>query len=146
MKGQKLICGLLLFALCIPVLASCGKQTLSAPPLRNSITVEYDTATAAPGDVVRAAAFDCYVHATVEELSFEKDYGTFGELCVSVGDRVEQGDLLATLDRTTYDAALESARTALDERNAKLNTDRRKAEIAIELAKLDLADARDAGG
>ena len=126
-------------------LAGCSAKTLEAPPLRDSITVAYDTAAVTRGDVVRMVAYDGYVRATLEQLNFSKDFGTLGEVYVSVGSRVEEGDVLATLDRTAYENALATAQDALTARNARLDADRRKAEIAISLARLDLEDAQQGG-
>ena len=132
-------------ALLVLSLAGCSSGRLTAPPLRDSITVDYDTAAVTRGDVVRLTAYDGYVRATVENLTFSKDFGTMGEVYVSVGDRVEAGDVLARLDSTVYDTALTTAQEALAARSTRLESDRRKAEIAISLAELDLSDAKARG-
>lgn len=128
------------------VLASCSQtSTLVAPALRDSVTVEYDSAVCERGDVVSVTAYDSYVRAVTSDLCFEKEFGSLGEVCVKVGDSVAAGDVIAKLDCSGYDAAIERARSALTAREERLATDTRKAEINIELAKIDLSEAKTRG-
>jgi len=136
------ICFVLIFALILP---SCSAEVTTAPALNDAVEVSYDTAFVTRGDLKRTTLYEAYVRATVEELSFVKSNGVFGELLVGVGDSVKKGDILAIMDTSAFTASIESAHAALKAHEEKLIFNRRQKQIDIELAKLDLDDAQNGG-
>lgn len=144
MRRTALFVTILVLVLAV-ALSACSQTVTNVPELRESVTVDYDTATAEYGDVLSVISYDAYVCATLEDVYFEKETGTLGEVYVGLGDRVEAGDTLAVLDCTAYDAAIENAQSAYNTRNSTLKSDVRKAEINVELAQLDLNAARESG-
>ncbi|MGC9399699.1 MAG: efflux RND transporter periplasmic adaptor subunit [Anaerolineae bacterium] len=74
------------------------------------------------------------------ELRFEIP-GTVAQVHVEVGDRVEQGDVLATLDAEALELALEEAETRLEEAQTENARQIEEAQLSLETAQLRLEQA-----
>ena len=87
----------------------------------SSSTSALRTVTAARGNVRSAVSgTGTVVPATQQNLSFGVA-GTLTEIDVKVGDQVKQGQVLAKLDRTTFQTALDQANNNLTTAQATLN-------------------------
>ena len=81
------------------------------------------TATATTGTIVSSVSLSGTVaSSTVKELSFGTA-GTVTEVKVAVGDKVTTGEVLASVDPSSYDVQLETAQANLAAAQAKLSTD-----------------------
>lgn len=78
-------------------LTCCQQQEDSAPELLEPVGVKVDAAPAQFGDIYTISVYDGEVMPYVEELYFSVD-GRLAELTVSIGDTVQQGQVLAVLD------------------------------------------------
>lgn len=89
-------------ALCLLLLCACGAQS-DAPALLEPVHISSDMASAAYGNIYDGVVLEGNVLPQTETLCFEAA-GRVGELCVSLGDRVEAGQALVRLDTQTLQA------------------------------------------
>jgi len=142
-------CTFVLCLLVIPLLAACAQQEPDPRPIRNLRTMVV-------GDIsdIRNAQLPGRARSADEvDLSFDVS-GTVIERPVSIGSKVEKGDLIARLDPRDFQAQVRSAEA--DARNAQSNFargsellkdkfiseaeyDRLKARVDITQATLDVA-------
>lgn len=137
-----LLSGLLLFAL----LAGCAskEEGYPAPELLEPRGVSLDTAVVTRGEIWRTTVLEGVVVPGVRELSFAAS-GMVKEVYVSPGSHVKEGDLLAAMDVSYYESALEAQRELLTFRQSSEDIARREQDIQIELEELALADLKDSG-
>ena len=112
MSVRKILSGLLAALLLAAISACRGDEEV--PELLEPAEIVYDTAVVTRGDLSRAEYYDAYVVAEVDELSFDIA-GTVASLHVQLGDAVKAGDLLAELDTTAVDRAVEDVQKALND-------------------------------
>ncbi len=112
MSVRKILSGLLAALLLAAISACSGDEEV--PELLEPAEIVYDTAVVTRGDLSRAEYYDAYVVAEVDELSFDIA-GTVASLHVQLGDAVKAGDLLAELDTTAVDRAVEDVQKALND-------------------------------
>lgn len=74
------------------------------------------------------------------ELRFDIP-GSVAEVNVEIGDRVEQGDVLATLDAEALELALEEAQTRLDQAETENERQIEEAQLSLKSAQLRLEQA-----
>lgn len=139
-----------LCALCVSatlLLSACGEEQVTEleTPLRQVRSIIVDSGTG-----VFERSFSGTLHASQEtSLSF-KVSGTIEDIAVEVGDEVKKGDVLATLDTSTYSLETQKAQASLSEaqsefRNAKADYDRtKKLYEAGNSSRSDLDNARTA--
>jgi len=134
---MKKVSGILALFMFLAGLAGCQESTAEVPELLEPVGVKTDSAVVQYGDVYDISVYGGEIAPYLEELCFEVD-GRLGEVLVSVGDTVEAGQLLVTLDSEDLLEKIE----ALEEDvayAAKANAAAdRKAEIKVEIAKLEL--------
>ena len=144
-------------------LVGCALQSVTEPhridpdneptPIPTSVVIAKPTYSVERGTVARQIKLSGQVVPVSEtSLAFDLD-GQVSELNVQRGDQVVAGDLLATLNTNSYEQELTLARSALDVAEARLAAveaqvanDRRRAEIALEAAQLQLDYAIATGG
>lgn len=103
-KQRKLSCGAekyiaLLGAACILFgLTGCTKQETAVPELLEPVGAQLDTAVAYVGDINDVSVYSGRIVPHVEEIYFTVD-GYLEEISVVCGDRVQEGQVLATLDK-----------------------------------------------
>jgi multidrug efflux pump subunit AcrA (membrane-fusion protein) len=122
----------------LPLLAACGvaEQPPVAKPLRVSVIT---VGQAAPASAIEAAG----TAALRKEipLGFTTP-GQIARIAVQEGDRVQRGQVLATLDMTSVGASLEAAAAERDRAGAELNRLRQLyAQGWITKARLEAAEA-----
>ncbi|WP_062517884.1 efflux RND transporter periplasmic adaptor subunit [Demequina gelatinilytica] len=89
----------------------------------SSASAQYRVATAGTGDVTQTlTATGSLASASEQDLAFQLD-GTVESLAVAVGDVVEAGDVLATLDTSDLDDAVTEAKEALADAKEALADD-----------------------
>ncbi|MEM6780837.1 MAG: efflux RND transporter periplasmic adaptor subunit [Pseudomonadota bacterium] len=128
-------------------LSGCGEEqaTELEAPLRQVRSIVVDSGTG-----VFERSFSGTLHASQEtSLSF-KVSGTIEDIAVEVGDKITKGDVLATLDTSSYSLEAQKAQASLTEaqsefRNAKADYDRtKKLYEAGNSSRSDLDNARTA--
>lgn len=87
----------LLAGMLLGILGGCQKEEYQVPELKEPVEVKVDTAVAQVGDIYEIDSYSAQIVPYVEEAWFLED-GTLKELHVMIGDMVEEGQLLATLD------------------------------------------------
>ena len=105
---------------------------LTREPKKTETTAEPElqTTTVRQGDLsIRATGAGTLVAGNEETLGFESQ-GTLAEVVVKKGDSVEKGDLIARLDDTEAQEALDDARIALAELRSPLSIAENKVKIA----------------
>ena len=144
MKKQLSSCKTLLVLILAGSLLACGQD--DGPPeeqLRPVRFVMVDT-----GSGTRARSFSGLSKSSTESRISFKVAGTVTNVPVQIGQRLEAGDLIAELDRATFDLQAQQAEAALVEsqanyRRAAANYDRTKGLYANDNASLnDLESAR----
>lgn len=128
-------------------LSACGEEQDAAleTPLRQVRTIIVDTGTG-----VFERSFSGILHASQEtSLSF-KVSGTIEDIAVEVGDQIKKGDVLATLDTSSYSLETQKSQAAFAEAqsqfsNAKAEYERtKKLYEAGNSSRSDLDNARTA--
>ncbi len=148
---------MLLVALCL-LLVGCrfgGRPTptpiaLPANLQTPSATTTVDAFPVIRGEVVQLETFSGRVTPAREEDLFFRRGGQIADVFVRDGDRVEAGDLIATLDNSLIEIDLESAllglaiaKENLQQAEANLRVQRQQAETSLEIAQLRLQGAAD---
>lgn len=130
-KSIVYILGLLL--LCS--IMGCTDGGSSAPDLLEPVGVKLDTAVVEHGEIYEATVYKGEVVPYVEELSFAVD-GYLGEVSVKIGDAVQEGQVLATLDSEKLEKQIEN----LEDEIAHIH---KIGEYSDRLAALDIAIAEE---
>ena len=139
---KKQIAGLLALAL---LLSGCGPQTVTqAPTLREPASVSLGTVKATRGEMYEIASYDAYVTPCSQVLCFGVS-GKMGETLVKVGDRVEAGTVLASMDTTSTQTKLESVEEKLADIKKKGEFSDRIAKADIKIAEAELAILEEEG-
>lgn len=135
---------LCVLGLCLGV-SGCGeKAQMEAPELLEPRGVTLDTVPAQRGTIWCTTVLEGLVLPGVRELSFEAS-GSILEVTVCAGSRVKEGDVLATLDVSYLESALEAQKSYLAYREEQERITERELEIQLELARLALEEQRQAG-
>ena len=101
------------------LLSGCSRHGASnIPVLLEPVDLRYDTAVAYRGDLYDTAYYDGWLVPEVEYAAFEKN-GILSEIVVSIGDSIEQGEILAYLT----DDGLEDRMNVLESDMEKLQKD-----------------------
>lgn len=135
----------LLSSILILLLTGCGvNETASAPELLDPVGVQIDVAQAKKDTIYNIASYKGEIAPYVEELQFVAD-GRVGQINVSLGDTVQKGQVLVTLNEETIRNQLDS----LDKEKAEINKmgsfSDQKMTIDIEIAKTELEQLRQSG-
>ncbi len=140
---KKLACLLMLLML----LAGCGApaaETASAPELLEPAGMKPDTEVAVRGSICVLQTYEGLVMPETRELSFP-GAGVLSEVNVCVGSDVTEGQVLARLDYSVYEASL----AALEDSHAYSVRERelslKKARLQLELAEAELEQLKAAG-
>ena len=144
MKTRRLTC--LLFVAII-MLVGCGGQPKQIPadvtPTEADTTPEPTLPPPSPGKTVVA---DGQLSSPYPSLALAFGGGASGQvltIAVKAGDVVQAGDLLAVLDDTELQRAVEEAQVDLDQASINREQTIAQADVNVRLAQLDLADARE---
>jgi len=87
----------LIMVLVLLVLSGCQKENDKVPELKEPVGIKVDTAVAKLGEICDINAYEAEIVPYVEEAGFLQD-GVLKELHVTVGELVEEGQILATLE------------------------------------------------
>ena len=144
MKNRDIFPSNILPLLLVSSLVACGGE--EAPPEEQLRPVRYVMVDA--GNGTRSRSFSGVSKSSTESRVSFKVAGTVTNVPVQIGQRLEAGDLIAELDRATYDLQAQQAQASLVEsqannRRAAANYDRTKGLYANDNASLnDLESAR----
>jgi len=127
---------ILLFTVFTFSLTGCQKEVDNVPELLNPVTVTFDSVKVEKGEIYNVTAYQGNVTPYVESLSFTKD-GTLKEMRVVVGDRVEEGQILARLDDENLQEQIKDLEEQIEEITVSGEFDDRIAELDIRIAQLD---------
>lgn len=117
-------------------LAACGHDDSTAPATASEPAPEWSA----------VALGQVQVEGGLRRLSMPRD-GLVQQVLVQVGEHVEQGQLLATLDPESARLALGAAQAALDQANAKVTTlQTRIGDLELRRKRLAAVAAAGAGG
>ena len=127
------------------LLTGCGKQTAApAPTLLEPVDAAEDTARVTRGDLLQAEVFAGDVAVYTEPLAFSV-HGKLDALLVAVGDRVEQGQTLATLDCDGPRRQIETLQNQLSMLESEgVYTDRQN-QADVDIAREELAALEESG-
>lgn len=140
---RKVIIGLIL--LICGILSGCQSETtMTVPELLEPVGVKSDMVTAQVGDIQQMFVYNAEVVPYVEKLHFITD-GQFDKYTVSVGDEVQEGQVLAMLDDEAARDAIEALETTIREIKRSGEFQDRQAKADIEIAKATLAMMQEAG-
>lgn len=123
--------GAWLRALCLLAALWTAAAAETAPELMEPVGVQMDTVDAYVGTLERLELHDGYVRPYVEGLSFSRE-GTVGEVYAVVGQKVQKGDALVSLDQEAQQERIEALKAQIEQ--AQTNAD-----FAEQLAQIDLA-------
>ena len=125
--------GLLSAIFTIISLTSCRQEP--PPPIESVRAIKYTTVNEIASGQIRK--FSGVVEAADKSsVSFEVP-GNVQEVRVNVGDKVSEGDVLAVLDKRTYELNVKSAEAAVGRARARLTNSRNDLERLKRIAKLD---------
>lgn len=128
--------------LCCIALCACGESQKAAVEVTvknvemNPLTEE-QTSAVEYGDIVRRSLFDGVITPYVEELVFQED-GIFLDYKVTLGERVEKGQLLATTDVGDASAQAERYQEQIDDLTATYNYNMQTKKNSQDIARLNL--------
>lgn len=130
------------------LLSGCGEtKALEVPELIQPVGVDMDTAEVVKMDLSGVVAFSAQIVPSVEELSFLSS-GSIESLNVSIGDKVKEGQLLASLSVTSGKAKdlrseIETLRAQNEDRNKQGQYDIEMLEENINELRKQLAKEKD---
>ena len=146
--NMKLIQKLLILSLVVVLVIMSGCSTTSTreiPELIEPVGMEPDIAIAEYGEIFNVTSVEGIVLPFIHELCFEAN-GIVDEVYVTVGSEVKAGDIIARLDSDIYEQSLSAAVDNLDYSTEAWNLTKKKAELQIEIAELELDDLIREGG
>lgn len=142
MRRNTIVALLLLLAL---LLTGCaGTEEMTAPPLREPAGMEQDVVTVTRGSIGKVQTYSGLVLPEVLELSFT-GAGLITEVLVSVGSQVKAGQVMARLNTASLESALDSARDQLEYSDTEHELNRKKRELQLDIARLELEELRNYG-
>lgn len=121
-----------------------GGETVTAPPLREPAGMEQDIVAVTRGSIGRVQTFSGLVMPEIRELSFSVA-GPITEVLVSVGSQVKSGQPLAKLNTASLESALASARDQLEYSDTEHELNRKKRELQMDIARLELEELKSYG-
>ncbi len=136
MKKRRMLLGLLLG---VAILAGCGSNAVTVPPLQEPVSVTLDKTAAYIGDIYNVTYYDSAVVPTVEALSFTMD-GTVGNVCFYPGMEVNKGDVLVELDVTEEKARAQALQAELEHTQIEGTYNDTMAQLDIELLQVELEE------
>ena len=142
MKRNTIIAIFLLLALLFTGCA--GTEAMQAPPLREPAGMEQDIVTVTRGSIGRVQTYSGLVLPEILELSFT-GAGLITEVLVSVGSQVQTGQTLAKLNTASLESALASARDQLEYSDTEHELNRKKRELQMDIARLELEELKNYG-
>ena len=104
----------ILIILIISLTACQAKEDEEIPELKEPVSGQMDTAVVSRGDIYTLTTYDGKVYPDVEDVSFTMD-GNVKNIAVSLGQWVEKGDILMSLDDTGFNEQLEQLKESLDD-------------------------------
>lgn len=119
-------------ALSLLLLCACGVVGTDAPALLEPIVVGNDMATATITNIYDGSVIEGNILPEVMSLSFSNG-GTIGEVCVTLGDQVKEGDPLIKLDTTMMEERRDMVADNLDYARTMNEFDTREAELNLQL-------------
>ena len=142
MKRNTIVALFLLLALLFTGCA--GTEAMQAPPLREPAGMEQDIVTVTRGTVSKVQTYSGLVLPEVLELSFT-GAGLITEVLVSVGSQVKTGQAMARLNTASLESALNSAREQLEYSDTEHELNRKKRELQLDIARLELQELKNYG-
>ncbi|MEA3340975.1 MAG: HlyD family efflux transporter periplasmic adaptor subunit [Chloroflexota bacterium] len=137
----------LVLTMAVAMLAGCSSQPMEKPsnamPVDANSTPQPTLPPSTPGKTIVA---DGELVSPYPSLTLPFGGGASGRVLtftVKAGDVVQSGDLLAMLDDTELQRAVDDAQVDLDRAAANQEQTIAQADVNVRLAQLDLADARD---
>ena len=135
MKKRIMILGLLLS---VAITAGCsGKDTVTAPPLMEPVSIQLDKTAAYTGEIYDVTYFDSALVPFVQELSFAMN-GTVGKVHFYPGMEVKKGDILVELDLTEAKSRAQALQAELDHARVEDAYHDTIAQLDIDLAQVEL--------
>lgn len=139
-KGLALV--MLTGLLCMASFGGCGQSAeetaeVSVKNVEMNPLTEEQTSKVEYGDVIRRSLFDGVITPYVEELVFPED-GIFQEYYVTLGERVEKGQLLAVTDVGDAKEQVENYKNQIAELTASYNYDMESKRNSQKIAELEL--------
>ncbi len=119
-------------ALSLLLLCACSAAGGDAPALLEPVTIGSDMATATITNIYDGSVMEGNILPEVMELSFSTG-GSIGEVCVTLGDQVREGDPLVKLDTTVLEARRDSIAGQLDFAVTMDGFDTREAALNLQL-------------
>ncbi len=130
---SKFFSGLLSTIIVLIAFAACRQEP--PPPIESVRAIKYTTVNEIASGRIRK--FSGVVEAADKSsVSFEVP-GNVQEVRVKVGDKVAKGDVLAVLDKSTYELNVKAAEAALGRAQARLTNSRNDLERLKRIAKMD---------
>lgn len=118
------------------LLTACSSAEEETPELLEPVGVELDTAVVFSGDLYELTNYSAVVVPYVEELSFESS-GVISVSNISLGDTVEEGDLLVEIDVSELEEQIESLEETIEYNETIYYYTNSKLEIDVEIATLN---------
>ena len=125
----------------LALLAGCAHAE-EVPELIQPAAVVWDTASVMRGDVKSLAAYDAYVYAENQELSFSLS-GYVDKLEVAAGQSVSEGDLLVSLDTSDIDKSIETCQNNITDTKEEYGFQAEQLSLDIEVAEVELQQLSD---
>jgi len=136
----------LIFFIFLFFTASCaGRADAGAPGLLEPAGVTYDTFIVTREDFAVVAKYAGYVVCHTEPLYFTKSGLPVKSVDASIGARVKEGDPLVTLNTETITKQIAELNESIDETRTRNAFTNRSKELDIQIAALELAEARRGG-
>lgn len=114
-----------------------GQERAEVPELLEPVSVKTDSELVVRGDVSQMDIYDAEVAPYVEELEYPIE-GTVLEVCVTLGQWVEAGDVLMRLDQRREEEQLEDMEESIAYTRKMNEYENRKKELDIQSAKIRL--------
>lgn len=128
--------------LLLALISGCsGKTAGDVPELREPAGMEPDIVRVERGTISRIETYEGLVLPEVRQLSFAEG-GRISQVYVCVGSRVEKGDILVSLDSSFTASQLESAKQSYEYSLRESELNRKKKELGIEIAQLELEELK----
>lgn len=119
-------------ALSLLLLCACAPADGNAPELLEPVTVGSDMATAVISNIYDGTVMEGNILPEIMELSFSTG-GRIGEVCVTLGDQVHEGDPLVKLDTAALEARRDAIADQLDYAQTIDGFDQRETALNLQL-------------
>ena len=118
-------------------MTGCSATEEVTPELLEPVGVQLDSEVVKLGEIYQLSVYDGEILPYVQQLYFQTD-GTLEDICVTLGENVKKGQLLATLGVKALTEQIETLQSQIDHEETLGSYNDRIAQVQIDIQKVEL--------